>query len=77
VRKFSQVSPVWRSPTGLGGYDFRVFPHRGATVESEANGAMTRTTRKSSAIFSPHLLKNPGKTGVSDKKTQKTPRKTV
>jgi len=34
-------------------------------------------TGNSSVAFPPQLFKNTGKTGVSDKKTQKTPRKTV
>jgi hypothetical protein len=59
------------------GYYFRGFPHRGATQESRAYRVMTGTARRSSAIFLLQTLKNTGKTGVSDKKTQKTPRKTV
>jgi hypothetical protein len=56
---------------------FQGFLRRGTTLESHAYGGMTGTARRSSVIFLPRQRKNTGKTGVSGKKSQKTPRKTV
>jgi hypothetical protein len=74
-----QRSIAQRSPATdrSGGYYFRGFLHRGEALESQAYRGLTRTTGKSSVIFMCQTRKNTGKTGVSDKKTQKTPRKTV
>jgi hypothetical protein len=59
------------------GYYFRVFRIAARPRNHRPVGARTGTTSKSSVIFPLQSRKNTGKTGVADKKSQKTPRKTV
>jgi hypothetical protein len=63
--------------TGFRSLYFRAFLPPGASWNHGDKGGEMDTMDKSSVIFSLILSKNPGKTGVGDKKTQKTPRKTV
>jgi hypothetical protein len=52
----------------------RLMAHPGITW---AGGGIDERDRQIKRDFPSHLRKNTGKTGVNDKKTQKTPRKTV